>query len=327
MPTPFARGAIEAVVACLRLTGLFLATLMFLGAAQAPDRADDSTAPPRTRHVLFINSYQPGYYWSDDLVRGVRDVIDSQPFPVELWLEYMDSRRFTGPGVEDRFEGFIREKYRNHRFDLILSSDDAALAFLMERRDKLFPGVPVVFMGLNNRDLAMSVDRRSYTGILEIFHTDTLIDAALSMRPETTRFVVIGDAAPTAIAQLNDIRTVAARRPELRFVFYDGSRLPLEEILDALSKTSPTDAIITTSFTRDRTGRYFPQQEAVRRILSTARGPILSESACEVRHGILACAENIGRLHGARGAEIAMAVLRGTPPESITIYSVQGARV
>jgi signal transduction histidine kinase len=334
MPTPLAHGAIEAAVACLRRIGLPLATLMFacaasfaFSSARTHDRVGDSTSSPRTRHVLLLNSYQPGYHWSDDLVRGVRDVMNSQPFPVELWIEYMDSRRFSGQVHDDRFERFIRDKYSGHRFDLILSSDDAALTFLIERRDKLFPGVPVVFMGLNNRELATRVDRRSYTGLLEIFHTDTLVDAALTMRPETTRFVVIGDAAPTASAQLVAIRTVAARRPELRFVFYDGSRIPLEEILDALGKTTPTDAILTTSFTRDHTGRYFPPHEAILRILATARGPVLSESACYVKHGILACAENIGLHHGTRGAEMAAAVLTGRPPESIPIESANGARV
>ena len=340
MPTPFARGAIEAVVACFRLTGLSLATLMLAGAtalafgfsqaqpqSQPEQPAADSSAAPRTRHVLFLNSYQPGYYWSDDLERGVRDVMSNQPFPVELWLEYMDSRRFTGPGHDDRFERFIREKYQDHRFDLILSSDDAALTFLMERREKLFPGVPVVFMGVNNREHAMRVDRRSYTGILESFHTDALIDAAIMMRPQTTRFVVIGDAAPTAMAQLSDIRDVAKQRPELKFEFYEGSRMSLEEILEALGRTSPTDVIIPTGFTRDYTGRYFPGQEALQRILATAHGPVVSESACEVRHGILACAENIGNLHGARGAELAAKVLAGTPPESLPIESAGGARI
>jgi signal transduction histidine kinase/ActR/RegA family two-component response regulator len=335
MSTPFAPGAIEAAVACLHWIRLSVATAAFLCvttfacgvAAQSQERAGDAGSPARTRHILFLNSYQSGYHWSDDLVRGVTDVMGNQPFPVELWLEYMDSRRFSGPVHDDRFERFLHDKYRNHRFDLIISSDDAALTFLIERRDRLFPGIPVVFMGLNNWDLAARLDRRSYTGLREIFHTDTLVDTALAMRPETTRFVVIGDAAPTAAAQLSAIRTVAARRPDLEFVIHDGANIPLEEILAALARTTPTDAIITTSFTRDHTGRYFPAHEAILRILSTARGPVLSESACHVRQGILACAENIGLHHGTRGAEMAAAVLAGTPPESIPIESAEGGRV
>jgi signal transduction histidine kinase/CheY-like chemotaxis protein len=322
MAAPFSHGAIGSVVwLCLLVVDLSLA------ARTAAAQRSDGLEPASTRHVLFLNSYQPGYQWSDDEVDGVRSVMDNQPYPVELWVEYMDSRRFGARADEDRFENYVRDKYRGHRFDLIISSDDAALTFLLERRDRLFPGVPVVFMGLNNRDLAARVDRRSYTGLLEIFHTDTLVDLALAMRPQTKRIVVIGDAAPTATAQLATVRMVAARRPDLHFVIHDGAHETLEQILDALHDTTPDDAILTTSFTRDRTGRYFPPHEAILRLISRARGPVFSESVCYVRQGILACAENVGVRHGARGAEMAAAVLAGTPPDKIAIESADGARI
>jgi hypothetical protein len=117
MPTPFANGAIEAAVACLPRTGLLLATLIFASISALPFSSSRTLASstPRTRHVLFLNSYQAGYHWSDDIVRGVREVMSSQSFPVEPWLEFMDSRRFSGAVHDDRFERFLRDKYRDHR--------------------------------------------------------------------------------------------------------------------------------------------------------------------------------------------------------------------
>jgi signal transduction histidine kinase len=339
MRARFLLGAIEAAVGRFRPIGLSMTTVLFACAVILPfgfsrvivSPAAGQTVEPvpslRTRHVLLINSYQPGYQWSDDLVRGVREVMENQPFPVELWIEYLDSRRLSGAGRDDRFEHFLRDKYQERAFDLILSSDDAALTFVIERRDRLFPGVPVVFMGLNNRDLLTHLDRRVFTGLIEIFHTETLISTAQSLWPETKRFVVIGDAQATAQAQLNSIRAFAADHPDLRFDFYDGSRIALEEILAALGKTTRSDAIVTTMFTRDHTGRYFPPQEAILRILASANGPVFSESACDLGQGVLACVLNMGVRHGERGAQKAAAVLAGRSPATIPIESSSGARV
>ena len=37
-----------------------------------------ATAP---RHVLYLNSYHAGYEWSDNLVAGMRSVLDARPYP------------------------------------------------------------------------------------------------------------------------------------------------------------------------------------------------------------------------------------------------------
>ena len=67
---------------------------------------------PPTRHVLFLNSYRHGLEWSDDLVRGVHEALEQQPYPVGFSVEHMDSGRFSGPTYEAQLEAFLRFKCR-----------------------------------------------------------------------------------------------------------------------------------------------------------------------------------------------------------------------
>src|SRR5262245_28547373 len=97
---------------------LLCAALLFsLGARDARCQL----APPKT--VLVLNSYRSGYAWTDDEVRGVRSVLSNQPYPVELYVEYMDASRCPGQQHLDSLQAFYRSKYGGRSIDLILSTD------------------------------------------------------------------------------------------------------------------------------------------------------------------------------------------------------------
>ena len=289
-----------------------LSTLAILvGTADA--RADG----PPTRHVLFLNSYHHGLEWSDDLVRGTRTVLEGERYPVELWVEQMDTRRFNGPEHEARLTELLRFKYAARPMNAIVAADDAALAFLLARHDQLFPGVPVVFLGVNNEALIARADPEVYTGLQEIFRIDDNVRLATTLRPQTRRVVVVGDATPTAAVQLDQYRAIARRRPDLTFTYLDGAKLSLDEIVEALATTRSNDAVMTTAFTRDHTGQFFPRNEALARIAAASAAPVYSTGVSHLGQGLLAGSENAGYRHAQRAASKLIAVLGGTAPAAI----------
>ena len=117
--------------------------------------------------VLVLNSYHPQYTWTEELVRGVRDELQGIP-PENLHIEFMDARRMVDDEQYlDLLAAVYRHKYQRFRPDVIISSDDSALNFLLQRRDALFPGVPVVFCGINSRTPEELERVPNMTGILE----------------------------------------------------------------------------------------------------------------------------------------------------------------
>jgi signal transduction histidine kinase/CheY-like chemotaxis protein len=289
-----------------------LCALTLWGAA--PEAGADG---PPTRHVLFLNSYRHGVEWSDDLVRGVQAVLEAQTYPVAFSVEHMDSGRFSGPTYEAQLLGLLRLKYGGRPLDAIVAADDEALRFLLEHRDELFPKVPVVFMGINNAELIARADPAGYTGLREELRTGDIVDLATTLRPATRRIVVVGDATSTAASQLDAYRAVAVRRPDLAFVFLDGGRESLEQIVEGLRNTSATDAVVTTAFTRDFSGRYFPRDDALARIAAASRAPVYSAAVSRLGQGLLAGSENGGLRYASRAALMLVAVLNGTPPAAI----------
>jgi len=100
--------------------------------------------------ILLLNSYHPGMAWTDSITNEVRkDLLIWMP-SASLTVEYMDSDRQDPNSARfAELRDLYRDEYGNESFDLILASDDDAFQFLLEYRDEIFPGVPVVFCGVN----------------------------------------------------------------------------------------------------------------------------------------------------------------------------------
>jgi hypothetical protein len=149
-------GSCEFIYVALSVTVFILG----LGAHEAQCQA------PSPKTVLMLNSYRSGYTWTDDQVRGVRSVLSDQPYPVELYVEYMDTARRPDEKHLDALKAFYQAKYGGRPLDLILSTDDAALQFLLKSRDSLFGRKPLVFCGVNNTELAAQASRDTMTGVI-----------------------------------------------------------------------------------------------------------------------------------------------------------------
>ncbi|HEX7085892.1 MAG TPA: ATP-binding protein [Vicinamibacterales bacterium] len=310
----------------VRRTARFAAGLLAIVVVLVPAFASARHADPsagsdsRLRNVLFLSSYQPGLEWSDDLLHTIARVLDAQTYPVELWVEHMDSRRFTGQEYEETFANLLARKYHALKLDAIVAADDAALTFVRARHAELFPGVPVVFLGINDAALVDALDRRIFTGVREAFRNDEFLDLALELRPGTRRFIVISDATETARARLHDYQELATQRRDLEFLFLDGAELTFEAIADRLRNESrPDDVVVVTSFYRDHTGRYFPRGEAVALFIEASRAPAVTPSTNALGLGLLASSENGAPRHGELAAALLLKVLDGVPPDRIPI--------
>ena len=119
--------------------------LIFVNAADAQGR-NQFTA----KKVLVLHSQRETFRWTDKLGTAKKEELAGAPFDIQLYVEYMDTRRFPAGDLFPQLRELYRIKYRHLAFDLILITDNAAFEFLVAHRDELFPTVPVVFCGLNN---------------------------------------------------------------------------------------------------------------------------------------------------------------------------------
>ena len=165
-----------------------------------------------TKNVLVLNAYHKGFPWTDNLVSGLESGLEPEENNIELVVEYMDTKTM---GYGEEYKQILYElysyKYSDHDFDLIISSDDNAFNFLRDYSEELFPGVPVVFSGVNNPDAPNLVDPGEFTGILETTPYEDTMDLILGLHPETRKIILVVDKTPTgAYAMIGDREKILA---------------------------------------------------------------------------------------------------------------------
>ncbi len=118
-----------------------------------------------TAKVLFINSYHPGYEWSDGVEEGLEDELAGHA--VQLQKFYMDSKRKRSAEEISAAARAARELIQSTQPDVVITSDDNAAKHVIQRyfRDSL---IPFVFTGVNWDASIYGFPSRNVTGMEEV---------------------------------------------------------------------------------------------------------------------------------------------------------------
>ena len=99
--------------------------------------------------------------------------------PVDYDAEYIDPARMSTLRQERAFRDYLRAKYRNQRFDVVIAMQDGAWDFVRKYRSALFPGTPIVFAS-RNRNVPRPANS---TGVVAEINLRGTLDMALALQP------------------------------------------------------------------------------------------------------------------------------------------------
>jgi hypothetical protein len=109
---------------------------------------------------------------------------------VDYYSEFLDEARFANRDYRAAFRDFLRLKYSDHWFDLLIAVDDSAIEFVDSSRPTLFPGTPIVFFS-TGRIVRRPSDA---TGIIAELNLAGTLALAMELQPDTRRVFFVGDA-------------------------------------------------------------------------------------------------------------------------------------
>ncbi len=127
------------------------------------------------------------------------------------------------------------EKYTTSP-DIILATDDNAVDFLLTHRDTLFPGVPVVFSGLNTAKKEHRVQVEGFTGLTESVDVKRTLDLIIKLHPDVKQVIAIADATIGSQVRLQHYRDVASEiaKHTPHVTFSDFANWTFSELIEQL---------------------------------------------------------------------------------------------
>ncbi len=235
------------------------------------------------------------------------------PQGVDYYSEFIEQARFTETDYQRAFHDFLKLKYADHQFDVIVAMGDLPLEFLASRRDTLFNDVPIVYFA--SRLPAVSIPNS--TGLVAELDLRRTVTLATQLQPDIRQiFVVSGanesdyDFEKVARAQL---RSLGSDR--LTFTYLSG--MPTKELEERLRSLPPKSIVYYLVVDRDGAGENFHPLNYLDRVVEVSNAPVYCWVDSAIDHGIVGGSLKDQLLQAQRVGELALKVLRGQPADSI----------
>lgn len=295
----------------LNVFGLLLAQAvaqLSFARAEAPEFAD--------KRVLLLHSYHPRFIHTREMNRAIERYLE--PTGVDLYIEYLDTKRHFSPDQMDRLAQALALRYETIPMDAIIVTDDNAVDFIFNRRDALFPGVPVIFCGANDFDLDRIEGQSGITGVNEALSLEDTLGTALELHPKAREVVVISDVTATGDHNLTLLSTLVPRYRN-RVAFRHLVGLPRAEMVSELSKVSPGAVVLYLSYFRTSAGENFSIPESMRFISGNSAAPVYALWDFTMGHGVVGGKMVSSQAQGKTAAQLTLQVLSGVSPDLLPV--------
>lgn len=272
------------------------------------------------KRVLFISSYSYAWTTVQKQIEGMSSVFGED---VTFDFEFMDYRRVSDDVSLEYFYQGIKYRLENEKpYDVIIVGDDPALDFALKYQKELFDGLPILFLGVNNEDLALSASRDPMiTGLVEKTFPKENLQLALKIRPKAKKVYAILDDSATGVVQRMSLASCEEQFPELEFVEINASKLSDVMLKLAVRNVSTNDVLLYFTATNDSDGNQYSSGKIIKSLRENAKTPIISMVDMGIGDGFAGGYVSSMEDAGIKVALMAQEIMRGQHVERMEVVT------
>jgi len=266
--------------------------------------------------VLVIHSYNLDFDWTRRQKLGIDQTFAQSSQNVVVHHEFLDAKRHPNLSYSQDFLSYVQQKYEDVPLQALMISDDPGLNLILENRDRYFPELPVVFMGINKVRPEI-LDIPWLTGA---FEARTPMKTALEARQQTgsENIIIISDSSATGQANLKLLDEVTTTPGGFERVVLVEDLTP-----DAIAQEvgiHPDDwPIFMAGQLRQETadGPLLNLEKDVEILRSQVPNPIYTDTLPRLGNGAVGGQVLDGEYHAQQAVQLVEQLLEGTEIEAI----------
>jgi PAS domain S-box-containing protein len=238
---------------------------------------------------------------------------------------YLEEEKLKDESYRESQAETFRRTYDGVKLDLLIATNPEELRFAVLYRDKIFPGVPIVFTGVSAGELEGQQMWRSVTGVTVPVGIRETIALALRLQPDTTTVVVI-----SGTSVLNKHWWAVTHAELLRYrdklTEIDLAGSPSHEMLDRVAALPPHTIVLFQQGPEGSSRPAFGTRDLLAAV--SQRLPTYSAwpSLC-LNYGCIGGAYEDWPRERSLTGEMAARVLSGERPEDIPIVNATNLQV
>jgi signal transduction histidine kinase/ABC-type uncharacterized transport system substrate-binding protein len=249
--------------------------------------------------------------------RGLRDGLRAEfNADITFYSESLQLSQFGSPEHDRMLDEYFQRKYAGKRVDLVVAIMGPTLEFMLRHRDDVFPGVPIVFCGVDSSELEGKTLPADVTGVMMKRAFAPTLELAFQLQPDTRHVYIIGGTSRF------DLRILSIARRDLQ-PFEERTSvnwlttLTMDELLAKVANLPEHSVIYYLTLFADGAGQPFITHDALRRITGAANAPVYVSVDQYVGSGAVGGNVYSVSTLGEHGARVVARILRGASPATI----------
>jgi signal transduction histidine kinase len=260
---------------------------VLLGAAVALSSPAVASEPKDTRSVLALYGFDPFAPAVVAFDTSLRATLAAQgPHNLIVHNEVLDLEALGDPLLAPKQRVWFQARYGVYRPAVVLAVGAGPLEFAVAVREEFWPGVPILYTGVDEDAVAQMHLPAGVTGIARHPAVDQTLSLALALLPDTERVAFIGGTTDV------DRAFEVSARPDIAHVTghleqIDLTGLSLMEMGERLALLPPHTIVFGISLFRDGTGRSIRGTDAMRLLSQWSNSPIFTTHAQMLGLGVV----------------------------------------
>ncbi len=289
--------------------------------------------------VLLLISYHPEFPTFFDQIDGVKAGLVESGIArknVVVDVEFMDTKRFSPSEVVSRFRDTLEHKLASlPPYNVVITADDNATRFAVENQASLLDSRPIVFLGVNDVEFALSQNTNPLvTGVVEAVSIDDTLNLISRIRPEAGKSpIIISDTTPSG---RGDLHSLLMQHPDSENHVLSLETLTHQQLRTSLAKLSASDNVLLLSAYRDYQGVSIDFEEHLSAMVRILKAPIFHLWRHGIGEGMLGGSVISHHEQGRTAGRLAASILKGervsdmriiekSPNVTLVDYSLLGA--
>ena len=271
------------------------------------------------RRILILhgaNTLIPGDVIVERMMREI--VAAAGPQPIDFDAESFDPPSLANPNYESALARFLRQKYRDRKFDIVMTVQTPALDFVLKHRTQLWPDSAVVFLGAAESAVRQRSLGRRVTGVVGRSDFAGTLRLAFRLQPNAGHVVVVSGVTETDQAWIPLVQS--ALRPyeeKVKVTYLTHHSLP--EILKTVS-TLPRDTVVLyTSMFQDAEGKTTIPRDVMAQLANVSAAPVYGFDENFIGLGIVGGAMTNFDRNAQQVGKLIARILAGENPDEIAV--------
>lgn len=294
---------------------LTLAVLLLFGSQSICCAQQEKT---KTKRILVMFSFHEGLPWEELVDESLATNLEAaSDLQIELNIEHTDRVRYTDKMYLRKLEDFYRHKYSNPKMDLIIGIGDEAVSTLAKLGEKLFPGIPMVFVTAEHKSPERNFSKPNTTSLTWGVDIKATVDLIGELLPDT-RYIFIVSGTSMTDRKVMKLARLALQGYAKRFKTSYLTDLTSEDLIQKVTQLPDHSVLLFLSFFQDAEGKWYVPREILSVISKHTNAPVFGIVDTYIGYGIVGGSLLSAEVQGKRCAEIALRILRGESPDKIT---------